>query len=80
MARAIIESGTHIDLLFSDVLMPGEMDGHMLAKWTKENYPEIKIILASGYNKKNEDETCLFPIIRKPYTIEMLSKQIRATL
>ncbi len=80
MARAIIESGTHIDLLFSDVLMPGEMDGHMLAKWTKENHPEIKIILASGYSKKNEDETRLFAIIRKPYTIEMLSKQIRATL
>ncbi len=84
MAKTIIESGEHIDLLFSDVLMPGEMDGHMLGIWTEENYPQIKIVLTSGFSKGKADvsrkKAHPFPMIRKPYTIEKLAKQIRTTL
>ena len=84
MAKTIIESGEPIDLLFSDVLMPGEMDGHMLAVWTEEHYPQIKIVLTSGYSKTKrelrEDEAHHFPLIRKPYAIEKLAEQIRTTL
>ena len=84
IARTIIESGTQIDLLFSDVLMSGEMDGYMLGKWTEENYPEIKIVLTSGYSKRKldvaKDMEHPFPLIRKPYTIDKLAKQIRAKL
>jgi len=84
MAKTIIESGEPIDLLFSDVLMPGGMNGYILAEWTKKNFPEIKIILTSGYSKDKadvrRDEAHPFPLIRKPYSIEKLAKQIRATL
>jgi len=84
MAKTIIESGEHIDLLFSDVLMPGEMDGHMLGRWTEENYPEIKIVLTSGFSKGKAgvsiDKAHPFPMIRKPYSVEILAKQIRTTL
>ncbi len=84
MAKIIIESGEHIDLLFSDVLMPGEMDGHMLSVWTKENHPKIKVILTSGFSKgktdANKDQAHLFPLLRKPYTIDKLAKLIRTTL
>ncbi|MEO1925662.1 MAG: response regulator, partial [Gammaproteobacteria bacterium] len=84
MAKIIIESGEHIDLLFSDVLMPGEMDGHMLSVWTKENYPKIKVILTSGFSKgktdANKDQAHPFTLLRKPYTIEKLAKEIRDTI
>jgi len=84
MAKTIIESGEPIDLLFSDILMPGEMDGHALAIWTEENYPQIKIVLTSGYSKDKadirENQAHPFPLLRKPYSIENLTQQIRTTL
>ena len=84
MAKTIIESGEPVDLLFSDVLMPGEMDGHMLAVWTKENYPQIKILLTSGYSKgKTEvsgDKAHPFPLLRKPYSNKNLARQIKTVL
>jgi DNA-binding NtrC family response regulator len=86
MAKTIIESGKHIDLLFSDIIMPGEMNGRMLAVWTKEHYPQIKIILTSGFSKSVEEvgmekvQTESFPIIGKPYSIAELAKQIKSML
>jgi len=84
VAKEIIESGEQIDLLFSDVLMPGEMDGHMLGVWTEENYPHIKVVLTSGYSKGkadvSRDRAHPFPMIRKPYSIEKLAAQIRSKL
>ncbi|HIG42856.1 MAG TPA: PAS domain S-box protein [Gammaproteobacteria bacterium] len=84
MAKTIIESGEHIDLLFSDVLMPGEVDGYMLGRWTDENYPEIKVVLTSGYSKGkadvSSDKAHPFPMIRKPYATDKLAKIIRTTL
>ncbi|MBT4257511.1 MAG: response regulator [Gammaproteobacteria bacterium] len=83
-AKAIIESGESINLLFSDVLMPGNMDGHMLAIWTKENHPDIRIVLTSGYSKGKADvgagEAHSFPMVRKPYTIRKLAETINAEL
>ena len=84
IAKTIIESGEPIDLLFSDILMPGEMNGHMLGIWTEENHPEIKVVLTSGYSKGiselSRDKAHSFPMIRKPYTVKKLAKQIRSTL
>ena len=84
MAKTIIESGEPVDLLFSDVLMPGEMDGHMLAVWTRENYPQIKILLTSGYSKGKtevrEDKKHPFPLLRKPYSSKNLARQIKTVL
>ena len=84
VAKTIIESGEPIDLLFSDILMPGEMNGHMLAIWVEENHPQIKVVLTSGYSKGqadvDRDQAHPFPLVRKPYSINKLAKQIRTTL
>ena len=45
-ALAILESRSDISLLFSDIQMPGSMDGLMLARAVHERWPAIKIILA----------------------------------
>ena len=50
-ALAILESRSDISLLFSDIQMPGSMDGLMLARAVHERWPAIKIILVSGQVK-----------------------------
>jgi CheY-like chemotaxis protein len=85
MAMSIIESGEEIDLMFSDILMPGDMDGRMLGDWVKEHYPEIKVVLTSGYSKgKGEEKASLsneeltkYSIVRKPYRIGVLAESIQ---
>src|ERR1700712_2751474 len=47
-ALAILESRTDIELLFTDIQMPGSMDGLKLAHAVRERWPLIKIILVSG--------------------------------
>src|ERR1700674_2110137 len=47
-AFAILESRSDIDLLFTDIQMPGTMDGLKLAHAVHERWPSIKIILVSG--------------------------------
>ena len=40
--------GVEIDLVFSDIRMPGALDGYGLARWIMENRPDLPIILATG--------------------------------
>ncbi|HEY1721747.1 MAG TPA: response regulator [Magnetospirillaceae bacterium] len=47
-AVAIFRSQTHIDVVFSDVRMPGSMDGFTLERWIAEHYPATPVLLTSG--------------------------------
>ena len=49
-AMAHFEAGAEIDLLFSDVRMPGSMDGSELATKIKGKWPSTHIVLTSGYS------------------------------
>jgi CheY-like chemotaxis protein len=49
-AIAILESRSDISLLFSDIQMPGTMDGLKLAHAVHDRWPAIKIVLVSGHN------------------------------
>ncbi len=55
-AIAILESRSDIDLLFTDIQMPGSMDGLKLAHAVHERWPAIKIILVSGQVKPSDAE------------------------
>jgi two-component sensor histidine kinase/DNA-binding response OmpR family regulator len=55
-ALSILESRSDISLLFSDIQMPGTMDGLMLAQAVHNRWPSIKIILVSGQVKPTEDD------------------------
>jgi two-component sensor histidine kinase/DNA-binding NarL/FixJ family response regulator len=55
-AIAILESRSDISLLFSDIQMPGTMDGLKLAHAVHDRWPAIKIILVSGQVKPTDDE------------------------
>ena len=84
VARATLESGVSVDLVFTDVLMPGKMVGHMFALWTLENFPEVKVVPTSGYNKGKDEvfgnSVEYFPMVRKPYEVRTLAKIIRDEL
>ena len=68
-----------IDLVFSDIVMPGSLDGLGLARRLREIRPDLPVLLATGYSDAAADVRGDFPILRKPYEIHQLSKAI-ATL
>jgi len=59
-----------IDLVFSDIEMPGELDGFGLARWVHANKPQVRVLLTSGHAHSAElaadlcESTMLLP---KPY-------------
>jgi PAS domain S-box-containing protein len=65
-----------IDLVFSDIVMPGKMDGLGLARHLKATKPGLPILLASGYSDAALNVRGDFPILRKPYEIHELSQAI----
>jgi CheY-like chemotaxis protein len=69
-----------IDLVFSDVRMPGDMDGFGLSRWIKQHRPGIPVILASGdIGKANlAHELCANePFLTKPYDLDIVVAHIR---
>jgi PAS domain S-box-containing protein len=65
-----------IDLVFSDIVMPGKMDGLGLARQLKTMRPQLPILLATGYSEAALNVRGDFPILRKPYEIHQLSQAI----
>ena len=55
-ALAILETRSDISLLFSDIQMPGTIDGLTLARAVHERWPDIKIILVSGQIRPTSDQ------------------------
>ena len=65
-----------IDLVFSDIVMPGKMDGLGLAHRLRAIRPGLPILLTSGYSDAALNVRGDFPILRKPYEIHELSQAI----
>jgi PAS domain S-box-containing protein len=72
--RAIEHDG--VDLVFSDIVMPGKMDGLALAHRLREIHPRLPVLLATGYSDAAVNVRGDFPILRKPYEIHELSQAI----
>jgi CheY-like chemotaxis protein len=65
-----------VDFVFSDIVMPGKMDGLALARRLKDIRPGLPILLATGYSDAAMNVRGDFPILRKPYEIHQLSQAI----
>jgi PAS domain S-box-containing protein len=65
-----------IDLVLSDIVMPGSMDGLALARALKRKHPGLPILLASGYSDAAQNVKAEFPILRKPYQIHELNEAL----
>jgi len=82
-AITTIETGIPIDLVLTDIRMPGSMNGFGLAKWISANKPKISVILASGEATQTDavNELCdHIPFFKKPYDLTAIVAKIRATL
>jgi PAS domain S-box-containing protein len=65
-----------IDLVFSDIVMPGRLDGLGLAHTIKQKYPFLPILLATGYSEAARNAHTDFSILRKPYQMQELSRAL----
>jgi len=72
--KAIDRDG--IDLVVSDIVMSGIMDGLGLARSIKQRHPLLPILLATGYSDAAQGARSDFPILRKPYQIHELSRAL----
>lgn len=81
-AIELLQSGAvPVDVVFSDIQMPGGLDGCDLARWIYLNRPDLPVILTSG---RIQDEALptdlrgLAPIEPKPYKVKALMQRVRA--
>jgi CheY-like chemotaxis protein len=75
-----LQRGDKVDLVFSDVVMPGGMNGIALAQEIANHYPDIPVVLTSGYNDVVQSAQARFSILRKPFQLSALEKSIREAL
>jgi len=68
--------GNDFDLVFSDIVMPGGIDGLGLARVIRERYPGLPVLLATGYSDAAQNARADFPILRKPYRVDELSRAL----
>jgi CheY-like chemotaxis protein len=80
-AIGILEQHPHVDLVFSDVKMPG-MDGFELARWVNEHRTDMPVILASGYAGKTSMacELRCTEVLKKPFDFDTVIQKIRETI
>jgi len=75
-----LQRGEKVDLVFSDVVMPGVMNGIALAHEIANRYPHIPVLLTSGYSDVVQSAASRFAILRKPFQLPALDKSIREAL
>jgi len=73
-ALLALERDPAIDLVFTDVVMPGRMDGLALARAIREKHPALPVLVTTGYSDALRDVSREFPVLRKPYQIGELSR------
>jgi CheY-like chemotaxis protein len=81
-AAAVFASGERVDIVFTDVQMPGAMDGLMLARWVQENYPGTPVLITSGKGDAAFSSGVIADgaFFSKPYRLEAVANRIRSLL
>ena len=73
-----LQQGIEFDLLFSDIVMPGAINGLGLAEICRERFPDIPVLLTSGFSDAAQAADGRFDILRKPFELSALEHAIEA--
>ncbi|PWC30083.1 hybrid sensor histidine kinase/response regulator [Pseudoroseomonas aestuarii] len=83
-ALDILDQAERVDLLFSDLIMPGGMNGVMLAREARRRQPKLKVLLTTGYAEASLERSDAggseFDVISKPYGRLELARKVRLIL
>jgi len=83
-AAQLLGEGARIDLLFSDVIMPGRLTSLQLSELVKRDQPQAQVLFTSGYAEGLLAHDGKLPagvsLLAKPYTVETLSARVRQVL
>lgn len=88
-AMSTLLSGMKVELLLTDIVMPGELNGLQLAKKAHQRFPDLAVVLSSGYSqqleqKENVEDPYIANLLQnklaKPYTHEQLQRAIEYAL
>jgi CheY-like chemotaxis protein len=75
-----LQQGIEFDLLFSDIVMPGAIDGLGLAQICREQFPNLPLLLTSGFSDAAQVAEGHFDILRKPFELSALDHAIEQVL
>ncbi|TWB41037.1 hybrid sensor histidine kinase/response regulator [Nitrospirillum pindoramense] len=78
-ALDLMDRGGAYDLVFSDIVMPGAVNGLNLAREIRRRHPDMPVILSTGYSEEPAVQQG-FPVLAKPYRIEDLTRAIKEAL
>jgi len=83
-AIKVFEADATVDLLFTDIVMPGDMNGRGLARWASQECHGVKVLVTTGRIEEVTAELPVknggFQLLKKPYTKEELAAAVRAAL
>jgi PAS domain S-box-containing protein len=75
-----LQQGIHFDLVFSDIVMPGPMNGLNLAEACRDRFPELPVLLTSGYSDAAQLADGRFDILRKPFELAVLERAVETVM
>ena len=73
-ARILMRQTPDIGVVFSDVQMPGSLDGVALAQWVASECPWVRVLLTSG--RSVPEQSVAWRFMAKPYTLAELERQL----
>jgi PAS domain S-box-containing protein len=79
-ALEYLDSGAKVDLVFSDIVMPGSIDGIGLANEIRRRHPGVRIVLTTGYSDAVQSVPVDLQVIKKPFDSEALTHTVRKAL
>src|SRR5690606_33272653 len=82
-AMTLLQNGLIVDLLFTDIVMPGELDGFRLAVEARRIRPEIKILYTTGFSNfpaRISGQVVEAPLLKKPYRPAQLAAEAMRAL
>jgi two-component system, response regulator PdtaR len=81
-AIVVFSSSTHVDLVFSDINLQGELTGHALARWLSKHFPQVPMLLTSGDRGAAESVSTGATrwFVRKPYALQDIDQRIQDIL